>query len=155
MDHTVHGILQSRILEWVAFPFSRDHPNPGIERRSLSWQADSWPAEPQTQLENGLAQRLWALYCQGSLLKVLLPLAGGWHLCGHCVPRILSDYNPLVQGRVGWVGVQVCSLRAFSRQRTGWWNQMMRLLTVPELGRGKSWWMRDQDWLGVEDRTWE
>ena len=23
MDHIVHGILQSRILEWVAFPFSR------------------------------------------------------------------------------------------------------------------------------------
>jgi len=23
MDYTVHGILQSRILEWVVFPFSR------------------------------------------------------------------------------------------------------------------------------------
>ena len=23
MDHTVHGILQARILEWVAFHFSR------------------------------------------------------------------------------------------------------------------------------------
>ena len=23
MDHTVHGILQARILDWVAFPFSR------------------------------------------------------------------------------------------------------------------------------------
>ena len=23
MDYTVHGILQSRILDWVAFPFSR------------------------------------------------------------------------------------------------------------------------------------
>ena len=23
-DFTVHGILQARILEWVAFPFSRD-----------------------------------------------------------------------------------------------------------------------------------
>ena len=22
-NHTVHGILQARILEWVAFPFSR------------------------------------------------------------------------------------------------------------------------------------
>jgi len=22
-DYTVHGILQARILEWVAFPFSR------------------------------------------------------------------------------------------------------------------------------------
>ena len=23
MDYTVHGILQARLLEWVAFPFSR------------------------------------------------------------------------------------------------------------------------------------
>ena len=31
MDYTVHGILQTRILEWVTFPFSRVPPNPGIE----------------------------------------------------------------------------------------------------------------------------
>ena len=30
MDYTAHGILQARILEWVAFPFSRGSPNPGI-----------------------------------------------------------------------------------------------------------------------------
>ena len=28
MDHTVHGILQVRILEWVAFPFSRGSSQP-------------------------------------------------------------------------------------------------------------------------------
>ena len=28
-DYTVHGILQVRILEWVAFPFSRGS-NPGL-----------------------------------------------------------------------------------------------------------------------------
>ena len=47
MDFTVHRILQARILEWVAFPFSRDFPNLGIEPRSPSLQADSLPAEPQ------------------------------------------------------------------------------------------------------------
>ena len=31
---SVHGILQARILEWVAIPFSRDLPNPGIEPKS-------------------------------------------------------------------------------------------------------------------------
>ena len=41
----VHGILQARILEWVAFPFSGDFPNPGIEPRSPTLQADSLPAE--------------------------------------------------------------------------------------------------------------
>ena len=43
----VHGILQARILEWVAFPFSRDLPNPEIKPRSLVWQVDSLPVEPQ------------------------------------------------------------------------------------------------------------
>ena len=47
IDYTVHGILQARILEWVAFPFSRGFPNPGIEPRSPTLQADSLPAEPQ------------------------------------------------------------------------------------------------------------
>ena len=28
MDYTVHGILQARILEWVAFPFSRQSSQP-------------------------------------------------------------------------------------------------------------------------------
>ena len=28
MVYTVHGILQARILEWVAFPFSRGSPQP-------------------------------------------------------------------------------------------------------------------------------
>ena len=28
MDYIVHGILQARILEWVAFPFSRRSAQP-------------------------------------------------------------------------------------------------------------------------------
>ena len=28
MDYAVHGILQARILEWVAFPFSRGSSKP-------------------------------------------------------------------------------------------------------------------------------
>ena len=31
MVYTVHGILQARILKWVAFLFYRDLANPGIE----------------------------------------------------------------------------------------------------------------------------
>ena len=46
MGYSVHGILQTRVLEWVALPFSRDLPNPGIEPRSPTLQADSLPAEP-------------------------------------------------------------------------------------------------------------
>jgi len=46
----VHGILQARILEWVAMPFSRDLPDPGIEPMSLvapALQADSLPLSHQ------------------------------------------------------------------------------------------------------------
>ena len=32
---SVHGILQARILEWVAMPSSRDPPDPAIEAASL------------------------------------------------------------------------------------------------------------------------
>ena len=28
MGYTVHGILQARILEWIAFPFSRVYSQP-------------------------------------------------------------------------------------------------------------------------------
>ena len=37
---SVHEILQGRILEWVAFPFSRDLANSGIEPRSPALLAD-------------------------------------------------------------------------------------------------------------------
>ena len=47
MGYTVHGILQARILEWVAFPFPGDLPNPEIEFSSPALQADSLPAKPQ------------------------------------------------------------------------------------------------------------
>ena len=52
MDYTVHGILQDRILEWVAFPFSGDPPNPGIEPRSPTLQADSLLSEPPGKSKN-------------------------------------------------------------------------------------------------------
>ena len=49
MDYTVHGILQARILGWVAF---RDLPNPGIKPRSSALQADSLLGEPQGKPKN-------------------------------------------------------------------------------------------------------
>ena len=45
IDNTVHGILQARILEWVAIPFSRDLPKTGSEPRSPAVQADSLPTD--------------------------------------------------------------------------------------------------------------
>ena len=42
---SAHGILQEKILEWVAIPFSRDLPNPGIEPGFPALQVDSLPSE--------------------------------------------------------------------------------------------------------------
>ena len=52
VDYTVYGLLQARVLEWVAFPFSSPggFPKPGIKPRSPTLQADSLPAEPQGNL---------------------------------------------------------------------------------------------------------
>ena len=58
-DYTVHGILQARILEWVAFPFSRRSLQPGDQTQVshiageffTSWatrEAPKWRREWQT-----------------------------------------------------------------------------------------------------------
>ena len=52
MDSAVRGLLQARILEWVAFPFSRGSSHPGIERMTPALQVDSLPAEPQGKPKN-------------------------------------------------------------------------------------------------------
>ena len=46
---SVHGILQARILEWVAISFSRDLPDPGIEPRSSTLQVDVLTSAPKVK----------------------------------------------------------------------------------------------------------
>ena len=73
MDYTVREILQARILEWVAFPFSRGLSQPRIEPRFLTLQ-DSLPAEPQGKPKN---TRVGSL----SLLpQIFLPQELNWGL---------------------------------------------------------------------------
>ena len=42
--------FSARILAWLAIPFSRDFPDPGIEPRSPALQADSLQSEPPGNL---------------------------------------------------------------------------------------------------------
>ena len=42
MDYTVYGILQARILEWVAFSFSRGSPQPGDQIHIAGRFFTSW-----------------------------------------------------------------------------------------------------------------
>ena len=59
------GILQARILEWIAMPSSMGSSNPGIEPRSPALQADSLPDElprkPQGSL--GAAEAVYPSPC--------------------------------------------------------------------------------------------
>ena len=44
-DSSVHGVLQGRVLEWVAMPSSGDLPDPGVEHGPPTLQADSLSSE--------------------------------------------------------------------------------------------------------------
>ena len=52
MNYKVRGILQARILGWVAFPFPRGSSRPRDRTQSPSLQTDSLPAEPPGQPRN-------------------------------------------------------------------------------------------------------
>ena len=55
MDYTVHVILQARILEWVAFPFSR-----GSSQSRNQTQVSHIAGEFFTSWATGQAQEYWS-----------------------------------------------------------------------------------------------
>ena len=71
VDYTVQGIF-SRPEYWSGLPFpsSGNFPNPGIEPRSPTLQADSLPAEPQGKPKNtgvgSLSLLQWVFWTQES-----------------------------------------------------------------------------------------
>ena len=52
IDYTVHGILQARTLEWVAFPFSRGSPQPSALKSPAAFH------EQRRSLERARVRRL-------------------------------------------------------------------------------------------------
>ena len=88
MDYGVHGILQARILERRAFPFSRGFANPRIEPRSLALQGDSVLVEPQGKPKNtdvsslSLLQQIFLTqesnWCLLHCRQILLPTELSW-----------------------------------------------------------------------------
>ena len=66
---SVHGILQARILEWVAIFFSRDIPVSGIEPGSPALQPDSLLSEPLRKL----LKKLIALKSLTQSLLLVIP----------------------------------------------------------------------------------
>ena len=80
---SVHGILQARILEWVAFPPPGDLPNPGMEpghfhcRQILYCLSHNWKCQ---LLEIFCRRRKWKL-------RDSLGLAQGHHSWSPSSPR--------------------------------------------------------------------
>ena len=79
MDYLVREILQARMLEWVAFPFSKRSSQPGIEPRSPALRADYLPAETPGKPKNtgvGRLSFLQQIFLTRGLLhcrQILLP----------------------------------------------------------------------------------
>ena len=76
MDHTVHKILQARILEWVVVPFYRGSSqprdrtqgsNPGIEPRSPTFTSFNSVSSVQSLSCVRLFVTPWIAACQASL----------------------------------------------------------------------------------------
>ena len=94
----VHGILQARILEWVAILFSRDLPDPGIESGSPALRADSLPSKPpgKSYLKLYPDQIIWPLYIsntvdtQATLYSIVI--SNYWE------KKSLVDFNSVTSG---------------------------------------------------------
>ena len=74
----VHMILQARILEWVAIPFTRKSSHPGTESRSPALQADSLPSE--SPLGGLLASLSAPQYRTYAFLNYTIPLLANLNL---------------------------------------------------------------------------
>ena len=56
------GFFQARVLESVAISFSRELPNPGMETRSPTLQADTWLSEPPGKAWLSYSDVTWATF---------------------------------------------------------------------------------------------
>ena len=93
---SVHGILQARILEWVAIPSPGDLPNPGIEPRSPALQADlyqlSHQGSPRILEQGAYPFSRGSSWCrQGSNWGFLHCRQILYHLSHQGSPRILEQ----------------------------------------------------------------
>ena len=89
---SVHGIFQTRILEWVAVPSPGDLPDPGIEPRSLASPAlagRSFTTEPPGKHQYQISK--WKFY-----LKLSWCLSSKKSAC-----NAGDRFNPWV-GKISW-----------------------------------------------------
>ena len=103
--------LFTKILEWVAFPFSRGSSQSGVEPRSSALQVDSLPAEPQGKPKNTGVGNL-------SLLQGIFPTQElNWGLlhCRRILHQLSYQGSPDVSGKLPHLlgGRYTCLLHDF------------------------------------------
>ena len=101
-DSSAHGILQARILEWVAIPFSRGSSRPRIEPRSPALQADSLPSEPPGKPGDNAPKWVAELgkvlpLHQYQPLQLVSPTARAHHWCWELDGRSVSCVTPEIE----------------------------------------------------------
>ena len=75
MDYAVHGILQARILEWVAFPFSRRSSQPRDQTQVSHRAGDfftSWATGKPKSTGVGSLSLFWQIFLTEELTQGLL-----------------------------------------------------------------------------------
>ena len=94
---SVHGILQTRILEWLVIPFSRDLPDPGIELRSLIFAGRFFSLHQQVNSGRcsctAAVSRQWRLPWSRDKWELDSNPRGGYsfHLYGYTIPCLGSS----------------------------------------------------------------
>ena len=126
---SVHGIFQTRILEWIAIPSPGDLPDPGIEPRSSTLQAIRKAI--QTTLPSNY---LWKLIAGLDSLSILWWLHG-YYLNWYSQKTLLGGREgltvPILQARELPKGTQVILNKAKSLQ--GLFTSNSELLLIPNI----------------------
>ena len=110
MDYMVHGILQARMLEWGAFPFSRGSSQPRDQTQASL--TDSLLAEPQGKPKNTGVDSL-------SLLQgIFLTQESNWGLlhCRWILYQLSYEGSPVQLWRMRCIYPAAAAAAAKSRQ---------------------------------------
>ena len=108
----LHGILQARILEWVAISFSRGSSQLTNQTRSPTWQADFLSSEPpgKPRREQNIPPALpvsgyWQVKTALLHQSGMLPQCDVFFSVCYCLPNKFLG----LPGQVGWGGWVSCS----------------------------------------------
>ena len=93
---SVYGILQARLLEWVAFPSLGNLPDPGTEPGFPTLQADSLPSEPPGFWHVDSIARLSRFQSKIFLLPSAWPWANSPLLCLFVSSRCHEEHRVYV-----------------------------------------------------------